>query len=181
MVNLVFIPAIAEDSHGTALEDEKPSHVSHEEEKDETPSKGAPKGTDPEKSSGGSSSWAALAARAAPLQPQPHARPPASAQKKPKPQQQQQQQQQQQDEDHEQRPPPAGAHQLYVSNLPFSSTKSQIDAIFGVYGEIKATALPTNKGYAFIDYSSPESVAKAVAATTAQPVMPLPSLPSSRC
>lgn len=111
------------------------------------------------------SSWAALAARAAPLQPQ--TRPPPSAAVKA------QKAMPTKEEAHEQsHPPPTASTALYINSLPFSCTRNQIEQLFSVYGQIKTIALPPNKkGYAFVDYVSPDSVAKAIKATHEQPLV----------
>jgi len=123
----------------------------------EPPAKAPSKPAETEKAAA-TSSWAALAARAA-SNPQPAAKPATPAQKKPA------QPKPQGDEEHEQRSGSTGITSLYVSNLPYSCTKTQIDEIFGAFGEIKVTALPANKGYAFIEYVNPESVLKAIKET----------------
>ncbi|MFH1415772.1 MAG: RNA-binding protein [Elusimicrobiota bacterium] len=59
---------------------------------------------------------------------------------------------------------------LYVGNLSYSTTESQLQEMFAKYGEVKSVAVITDrdsgrsKGFGFIEMSTPEEAKKAVEA-----------------
>ena len=62
------------------------------------------------------------------------------------------------------------AQKIYVGNLPFTATEADIEKLFAQYGEVSSVALPTDRetgrprGFGFVEMSSPEAAAKAIAA-----------------
>jgi len=59
---------------------------------------------------------------------------------------------------------------LYVSNIPFSSTESQIKAVFLKWGEIKSMDVKS-KGFCFIEYVDPINVVRAIQDAKASPIV----------
>ena len=58
-----------------------------------------------------------------------------------------------------------GSSTLYVSNLPFSATEPQVKGLFDEHaGNIRSVVLKSTKGYAFVEFVSPATAAKAAAA-----------------
>jgi RNA recognition motif-containing protein len=58
---------------------------------------------------------------------------------------------------------------LYVGNLPFSATDSQVEALFAPYGTVASVALINDRetgrprGFGFVEMSDDESASKAAA------------------
>jgi RNA recognition motif-containing protein len=50
---------------------------------------------------------------------------------------------------------------LYVGNLTYSVTEDQLTELFSSHGEVKQVTLIGNKGFGFIEMSSPEEAEKA--------------------
>jgi RNA recognition motif-containing protein len=61
------------------------------------------------------------------------------------------------------------AQKIYVGNLPFETSESAVEQLFGTYGEVASVALPTDRetgrprGFGFVEMST-EDAAKAIAA-----------------
>ncbi len=61
------------------------------------------------------------------------------------------------------------AQKIYVGNLPFSSSESDVEQLFATYGEVVSVALPTDRetgrprGFGFVEMSS-EDARKAIEA-----------------
>jgi RNA recognition motif-containing protein len=61
------------------------------------------------------------------------------------------------------------AQKIYVGNLPFETSESAVEQLFGTYGEVASVALPTARetgrprGFGFVEMST-EDAAKAIAA-----------------
>jgi cold-inducible RNA-binding protein len=62
----------------------------------------------------------------------------------------------------------AMAAKLFVGNLSFSTTKEELEALFGQMGELKDVFLPTDRetgrmrGFAFVEYANDEDATKAI-------------------
>ena len=60
------------------------------------------------------------------------------------------------------------AQKIYVGNLPFDTSESAVERLFGTYGEVVSVALPTDRetgrprGFGFVEMSSADA-AKAIA------------------
>ncbi len=60
------------------------------------------------------------------------------------------------------------AQKIYVGNLPYSATESEVQQLFGEYGEVLSVALPTDRetgrarGFGFVEMDN-EAAAKAIA------------------
>ncbi len=52
---------------------------------------------------------------------------------------------------------------IYVGNLPFSATETEVRALFGAYGEVLSCAIPTDRdtgrprGFAFVEMNNTEA------------------------
>jgi len=55
-------------------------------------------------------------------------------------------------------------NKLYVGNLPYSVTKSQLEELFSQHGQVQSVTIIEGKGFGFVEMSSPE---EAEAAKTA--------------
>jgi RNA recognition motif-containing protein len=50
---------------------------------------------------------------------------------------------------------------LYVGNLTYSVTSEQLQELFGSHGEVKSADIIGNKGFGFVEMSTPEEAEKA--------------------
>lgn len=53
---------------------------------------------------------------------------------------------------------------LYVGNLTYSVNEKQLDELFSNHGEVKDVKVIERKGFAFVEFSSPEEAEKAMEA-----------------
>ncbi len=57
---------------------------------------------------------------------------------------------------------------LYVGNLSYSVTNSQLEELFGNYGQVKQVSVIEGKGFAFVEMSDPSEAEKAAEALNGQ-------------
>ena len=50
---------------------------------------------------------------------------------------------------------------LYVGNFTYSTTDSQLEELFGQFGEVKSASVIGDKGFGFVEMSSSEEAEKA--------------------
>lgn len=50
---------------------------------------------------------------------------------------------------------------LYVGNLTYSVTEKQLEELFSQYGDVKSVKIIGDKGFGFVEMSSPEEAEKA--------------------
>lgn len=53
---------------------------------------------------------------------------------------------------------------LYVGNLPYSVTKTQLEELFASHGQVQSVTVIEGKGFAFVEMSSPAEAEAAKAA-----------------
>jgi RNA recognition motif-containing protein len=52
-------------------------------------------------------------------------------------------------------------NKLYVGNLPYSIVNSQLEELFGQYGEVKEVRVIEGKGFGFVEMSNTDEAEKA--------------------